>query len=303
MLHIAGYFSRIERRSHGRINGEIMTVEQNRILSGLTPDEDGIFSYPFNNRDQAEEILLRESVADHVYDDYLSELSRHHSIPVMDREIERFLRDIPENGSIVDVGGCWGWHWRNLHHTRPDIRVYVVDFIRSNLVHAKNILHDRIGESVFLIHGDATDLVFEDNLFDGYWSVQTLQHIPDFESTIREAFRVLKSGGIFANYSLNIQSIFRLFYRLLGKNYHIEGYIPGRFYLARASSGQIDIIKSVFSGKVTKRYSEILFKPEIKMSFSGRENSITGIMDSRLSNSIGLFSGLARQQSFHTKKA
>lgn len=279
-----------------------MKLEQDKVLSELTLGEDGIFSYPFNNVDQAEEILLRESVADHIYDDYLSELSRHHSIPVMDREVNIFLRDIPENGSIIDVGGCWGWHWRNIQDIRPDVKVYVVDFIRSNLVHAKNVLHDKIGENIFLIHGDATNLVFEDNMFDGYWSVQTLQHIPDFESTIREACRVLKSGGVFVNYSLNIQAVFRFLYGLLGKSYHIEGKIPGRFYLARASSRQVEIIKAVFCSEVTKRYSEIIFKPELKLSFSGSEKSIAGIIDSHLSSSFGLFSGLARQQSFHTKK-
>ncbi|MBW1909674.1 MAG: methyltransferase domain-containing protein [Deltaproteobacteria bacterium] len=35
--------------------------------------------------------------------------------------------------------------------------------------------------SIFLVHGDATSLVFNDNTFDGYWSVQTLQHIPDLK--------------------------------------------------------------------------------------------------------------------------
>lgn len=221
----------------------------------------------------------------------------------MDKEISLFLQEIPKNGAIIDVGGCWGWHWRELHAVRPDIEVYVVDFIRSNLLHAKNVLEDSIGRNIFLIHGDATNLIFNDNVFDGYWSVQTLQHIPNYKITIKEAFRVLKNGGIFANYSLNIQWPIKLVYRLFGKQYHEKGNIPGMFYLARASSEQLKTIKTIFGNQVSKRYSEILFSPELKIIFPGRKSSFIGILDSYFSNNFGFFSGLARQQSYHAKKA
>ena len=130
----------------------------------------------------------------------------------MDKEVSLFLHEIPENGIILDVGGCWGWHWRYLYRTRPDVKVYIIDFIRGNLLHAKSVLKDSVGKNVFLIHGDATSLVFDNNVFDGYWSVQALQHIPNYKTVINEAFRVLKNGGIFANYSLNIQWPIKMLY-------------------------------------------------------------------------------------------
>ena len=61
--------------------------------------------------------------------------------------------------------------------TRPDVGVLIVDFVRSNLPHARNILGDLVGGQVALMHADATalpfavDSSFQD--FDGVWTVQT----------------------------------------------------------------------------------------------------------------------------------
>ena len=47
----------------------------------------------------------------------------------MDREIEKFLNQIPNGGVVLDIGGCWGWHWRKISTQRPDITVVIVDLI------------------------------------------------------------------------------------------------------------------------------------------------------------------------------
>ena len=83
--------------------------------------------------------------------------------------------------------------------TRPDVGVLIVDFVRSNLPHARNILGDLVGGQVALMHADATalpfavDSSFQD--FDGVWTVQTFQHIPAYDKAVVEAYRVLKGGG------------------------------------------------------------------------------------------------------------
>jgi ubiquinone/menaquinone biosynthesis C-methylase UbiE len=220
----------------------------------------------------------------------------------MDKEVLLFLELIPINGIIIDVGGCWGWHWRNLHKIRPDVKVFIIDFVRNNLIHAKNVLKDSVNENIFLIHGDATDLIFDNDVFDGYWSVQVLQHIPNYELAIKEAYRVLKNGGVFANYSFNRQWIIRIIYLLFCKKYHVSGYIPGIYFMARASNIQLKIVKKIFGTDCKQRYTEILFSPEIKVRFPGKLSSVSGYIDSSLSNSFDWFSGLARQQSYHTKK-
>ncbi|EMO07731.1 methyltransferase domain protein [Leptospira borgpetersenii str. Noumea 25] len=119
----------------------------------------------------------------------------------------------------MDIGGCWGWHWRNIPKERPDVKVVVIDFLRENLNHAKIFLGNSIGKYVYLVHADATSLPFQDQIFDGVWTVQTFQHIPDFKKTCSEAFRVLKSEGTFINYSLSSTPMNRIIYFLLGKNF------------------------------------------------------------------------------------
>ena len=47
----------------------------------------------------------------------------------MDEEINHFISITPKNGVILDIGGCWGWHWRKIHKIRPDLNVVIVDLI------------------------------------------------------------------------------------------------------------------------------------------------------------------------------
>lgn len=273
------------------------------ILKKLELKQGGIFGYDFDNIDQLEEICIREKVSRLQDINFMKEIAKHHSVSVMDRELDQFLKKIPTGGIIIDVGGGWGWHWRKLRSTRPDIVVFIVDLVISNLRVAGDILKGLVGRNIFLVHGDATALIFEENTFDGYWSVQTLQHVPNFYVAVKEAHRVLKPGGIFANYSLNNSSIIRFIYFLLGKCYHIEGRKEGSFYLSRGSVEQITKIQEIFSNFVEVRYSEILFTRDLGLCFPGKENSIIGRLDSLLSNNKKRFSSFARQQSYHTIKS
>jgi ubiquinone/menaquinone biosynthesis C-methylase UbiE len=194
---------------------------------GFVRRTDGIYAAPTPTfaQDQDVERELRERVAAQPYDDYMAVIAQSHSIPVMDHEVDRFLATIPRNGIILDAGGCWGWHWRRLAATRPDVGVVIIDLVRANLLHAKRELGELVGGQVALMHADATALPFSDagNAwpgFDGVWSVQVFQHIPDFGRACREAHRVLRSGGRFATYSLHITPLNRAIYHLLGKPYH-----------------------------------------------------------------------------------
>jgi ubiquinone/menaquinone biosynthesis C-methylase UbiE len=273
-----------------------------RILSDISIGDDGIYFYDFENTDQGEEKELRKSVAFVNYQDYLEKISRHHSIPVMDKEVDIFISKIRKNGVIIDVGGCWGWHWRRMKKNRSDISVFIIDLVKENLVHAKNILGSQVNKNIFLVHGDATYLKFPDNSFDGWWSVQTLQHIPDFEKAVKEAWRVLKRGGVFANYSLNNQFLVRCVYKIMGKKYHIHGQVPESYYLSRASREQHQKIVENFSNEVEIRFTEVFFSPELKVSTPGKQGSILGKLDSLLSSNSHTFSWIARQESFHTVK-
>ncbi len=284
-----------------------MISQLQNVLRPHSADADGIYcSLSDIVTDQSTEIALRECMAAKRYDNYFDAISRSHSIPVMDHEVDRFLAKMPQDALILDIGGCWGWHWRRLAQTRPDVGVLIIDFVRSNLAHAQNLLGDLVGHQVALMHADATALPFAIDAsfpgFDGIWTVQVFQHIPSFDRTVSEAFRVLKRRGAFANYSLNVQPPVCWIYRLLGKDYITKGWVEGMFWLARASKEQKGCIEAVFGSTVSERWSEILFSPELHFPVPGREGSLLGKLDALLSNNAGFFGWLARQRSFHCEK-
>lgn len=286
-----------------------MNVFLSNLLKQYSIGEDGIYDGLKDEsgvEDQVDELVLRNKIAQEQSADYLGTIAKSHSIEVMDREVEHFLKKIPDNGAVLDIGGCWGWHWRRLSKIRPDISVLIIDFARSNLTHARVLLEDQIGHQVALMHANAVALPFEEGNsqqgFDGVWTVQTYQHIPNFRQAVQEAHRVLKSQGYFANYSLNCQFPVKLLYRILGRHYPDCETLENRYYLARASKIQIACIEEVFGAKVKRRWSEFLFNPQLHMTRSGKVDTVTGRLDACLSNKMQLFGMFAHQQSFHCTK-
>lgn len=282
------------------------------ILAGAasTQGPDGIYSaqMPSHAHDQQAERDLREGVAARDYDNYLIAIARSHSIQVMDHEIDRFLRATPLGAVILDIGGCWGWHWRRLASTRPDVGVLIVDFVRANLRHAQRVLGPLVGTQIALMHADATALPFPDAGasspgFEGVWSVQTFQHIPDFTRACREAHRVLKSGGRFANYSLHVTPFNRLVCRLVGRTFHTDGTVTNQYHLTRANDGQRKTIAGIFGATVTDRYTECLFHPDLKLTVTGRAGSWIGLLDAHLGGASWLARVSARQRSFEAVKS
>ena len=263
---------------------------------------DGIYGQVDYYSGQEDERKLREDLASFQYSNYLHEISKHHSIEVMDAEVEKFLKEIPQNGWILDIGGCWGWHWRNIAKKRPDVKVVILDFIRQNLSHAKNILHDDLENNFYLVHGNALSLDFSNETFDGVWSVQTTQHIPDYKNVLLEVFRVLKVNGTFADYSFNIARLPQFIYYLFRKKYHLDGYLNGFYYLRRSNENQKKLVCEIFGNKVECRYTEIFFQPELSFYQSGVEGSFIGKLDSRISRFGVVLNFIARQKSFHVKK-
>ena len=289
-----------------------MNVRIGRALAEARLEEgaDGIWSaqQPERGSDQALERALRERVAAEHYDDYLAAIAQCHSIPVMDREVGRFLACQRRDAMVLDIGGCWGWHWRRVGDTRPDVGIVIVDFIRGNLVHAKKMLGPLVGTQVALVHADASALPFPTgdapgSGFDGVWSVQALQHIPGFQRACGEAQRVLAPGGRFANYSLSITPIVRLVYGLCGKPYHTDGRLNDQFHLTRADDAQRTLVEQIFRAPATERYTECLFHPDLGLAFTGRDGSWIGRLDALLSDHAWLGRWTGRQRSVEVIKA
>lgn len=271
-------------------------------IRALTQGVDGIYSSTIEGESQSLEIRFRNEVASVRHSNPLEHISRHHSIPVMDREIHRFTKTLPHGAQILDIGGCWGWHWRNISKTRPDLRIFILDIVRANLLHAHDLLKDQLGKTIFLVHGDAANLAFPEKSFDAVWSVQAFQHIPPFTTAIKEAHRVLRPGGSFANYSLNVQPHIQTLYFILRKKYVKSDWLQGSFWLARASQTQRNQIREIFTQPVRQRWTEFLFSPELRFTRPGRHKSFLGWIDKYLSNNFGFLGWFARQRSFHTRK-
>ena len=129
-----------------------------------------------------------------------------------------------------------------------------------------------------------------------------IQHIPDFNKAIYEAHRVLKSKGVFVNYSINSQPHIRLLYRLTGRNYISKGWVDNMYWLERSSKEQKMIIEKIFTNRVIERSSEILYSPEFHYRTPGKEGSMLGKLDAMISNNFGFLGWFARQHSFHCEK-
>ena len=274
-------------------------------LSATSSCVDGIYRFNSSNMAQQREIEIRDSgalSAPEGIDAILRKVSDHHSVEVMKREIRRFVDSIPCGGVILDVGAGWGWQWIGMSAYRPDLLVCMLDFSEQSLQTARKVLRNESPESILYINGSATDLKFKTESINGYWSVQTLQHVDDFNKAISEAHRVLISGSPFASYSLNTQPIIRFLYKKLGRRYVIDGEYAEGINLSRASSDQLAFIQHVFGPEVYARFTEVVFSPEIFLKFPGRHKSIIGKIDNLLSGNSMLARCFARQCSFHAVK-
>lgn len=249
---------------------------------------------------QKKEFILRKKIAKKKYENFFKEIALHHSINVMDREVEKFLKLLPKNSIVCDIGGSWGWHWRNIDKDRPDIKVIIVDFIFENLLIAKKILENKINKQIFLINDDCCKFNIKNNLFNAVWSVQTLQHIPNYVYVYKKIYNQLKPSGYFYNCNLNINYMINLIYWILNKKYLIKGF-NNNYYLEKSNNVQKKYLEAIFKNKVTTIYSELLFHPDLKL-FTGSKNNFIGKIDSLLSGNSIVKKIFARQETFLIKK-
>lgn len=249
---------------------------------------------------QKKEFILRKKIAKKKYENFLEEIALHHSINVMDREVKKFLKLLPKNSIVCDIGGSWGWHWRNIDKDRPDIKVIIVDFIFENLLIAKKILKNKINKQIFLINDDCCKFNIKNNFFNAVWSVQTLQHIPTYVHVYKKIYNQLKPGGYFYNCNLNINYMINLIYWTLNKKYLIKGF-NNNYYLEKSNKVQKKYLEMIFKNKVTTIYSELLFHPDLKL-FTGSKNNFIGKIDSLLTGNSIIKKIFARQETFLIKK-
>lgn len=253
------------------------------------------------NTFQEGEIKLRLEAAGRKNKFDLLDISKHHFVDLMDLEVLNFLELVPEGGVVLDIGGGWGWHWRNLHIARPDVKIIIFDLLPENLMHVKDFCVTQ-NNNIVLVNGDACNLPFNSESIDAIWTVQTFQHIQDFSQAVNESYRVLKHGGLFRNYSVNKNCLTGILNILLLRKYHVHGFKKNLFWLSLASKGQRDIIANIFNCGVEYYFNEHFFHPNFKLTISPTSEKRIARIDlicSRI-RVIGRF--IARQQVYNVKK-
>ena len=94
----------------------------------------------------------------------------------------------------------------------------------------------------------------------------------------------------------------KIIYKILNKPFHIKGIVQNTFYLTRANNDQLRDIENIFTNKVSIRYTENLFHPDLHFTYSGKINNVLGFLDIFLSKYSLISKFLGRQASFEVQK-
>jgi len=85
-------------------------------------------------------------------------------------------------------------------------------------------------------------------------------------------------------------------YRIFGKSFRIDGIVRiAPFHLNRAADIQRQVVAGVFRSQVNERYGECLFPLELKLTFAGRDDSLTRRLYALLADPPWLGRWLARE--------
>ncbi|MDA0667776.1 MAG: class I SAM-dependent methyltransferase [Planctomycetota bacterium] len=108
------------------------------------------------------------------------------------------LLELGVHGRVLDIGCGPGHIALQLVTQKPELEVVGVDLSENMLKIAEE--HKAVcaqGDRVEFLIADAKGLDFPDDSFDTVCSNSILHHIPDPVPFLREAWRVLKPGGVF----------------------------------------------------------------------------------------------------------
>ncbi len=155
---------------------------------------------------------------------------------VADKVVPRVLDGVPLGDRVLELGPGYGASTRPLAERTKSLTAVESDPKLASRLRAQ------LGQSVAVLHGDATDLAFGPATFTAAVCFTMLHHLPSGDAQDRlfaEAARVLVPGGVFAGTDSQPSWRFRLIHLADTCNPVDPGTLAGR--LAAAGFGQVKI--------------------------------------------------------------
>ena len=154
------------------------------------------------------------------------------------REVRTFLRwaKLSPDACVLDMGCGRGVSTSLIIEQLNPRCLSAFDFDPSMVDLARRRLARRLqDDSLDLRVADATEMPYEDGLFDAVFESGVVHHVPDWKASLREVGRVLKPGGRFCFAEPSRKKV-RGFYRILP--HAIEStFDPGEWQAALAEAG------------------------------------------------------------------
>ncbi len=179
------------------------------------------------------------------------------------KKIKVFSKGI--NGEILDIGCADGYFTNIIHKSTLNSKIIGIDILKTSISYAKSRYKNN-SKLKFKV-ADAHNLTFPDNTFDAVYAIESLEHVVDPKTFLKEISRVLKSNGktiiLIPTETMLFKLIWYFWVRTRGKIWrgtHHHAFEPKDLpYLITKSGFKIEQIEFINFGmlvilKATKNY-------------------------------------------------
>jgi len=149
---------------------------------------------------------------------------------------------------VLEIGSGSGAIAEQLAREHPDVNLTATDLDPVMVSAATGRLRNLPNTSVQT--ADATALPFPDASFDSVVSCLMLHHVIDWETTVREATRVLRPGGVFVGYDIVRTPIATALHRIDRSPFRL--FAPNEFISQCADAGLNPDTETTLGGHVLR---------------------------------------------------